>query len=63
MTYHRKLNYAKEKGTLLQKHDIELFEKTFRNHNAETIKSKRETRGIFTDSKKPFPWSPSYPPR
>ena len=53
----------KEKAALLQKHDSELFGKKFRNHTAGTIKSKRETRETFTDSKKPFPWSPSYPPR
>ena len=77
ITYHRRLNVLgcimnsqyqvktmlKEKAALLQKHDSELFGKKFRNHIADTIKSKRETREIFTDSKKPFPWSPSYPPR
>ena len=39
----------KEEAALLQKHDIELFGKKFRNHIADTIKSKRETREIFTD--------------
>ena len=77
ITYHRRLNVLecimnsqyqvktmlKEKAALLQKHDRELFGKKFRNHIADTIKSKRETREIFTESKKPFPWSPSYPPR
>ena len=77
ITYHRRLNVLgcimnsqyqvktmlKEKAALLQKHDSELFGKKFRNHIADTIKSKRETREILTDSKKPFPWSPSYPPR
>ena len=48
----------KEKAALLQKHDIELFGKKFRNHIADTIKSKRETREIFTDSKNPFLKSP-----
>ena len=52
----------KEKAAFLQKHGSELFGKKFRNHNADTVKSKRETE-IFTDSKKSFPWSPSYPPR
>ena len=52
-----------EKAALLQKHDAEFFGKKVRNHNADTIKSKRETREIFTDSKKPFPWSPPYPSR
>ena len=47
----------KEKAALLQKHDNELFGKKFRNHIADTIKSKRETREIFTESKKRFPWS------
>ena len=42
----------KEKAALLQKHDTELFGKKFRNHIADTIKSKRETREILTDSKK-----------
>ena len=51
----------KEKAALLQKHDSELFGKKFRNHIADTIKSKRETREIFTESRKPFPWSSSYP--
>ena len=77
ITYHRRLNVLgyimnsqyqvktmlKEKAALLQKHDSELFGKKFRNHIADTIKSKRETREIFTESKKRFPWSPSYPPR
>ena len=77
ITYHRRLNVLrcimnsqyqvktmlKEKTALLQKHGSELFGKKFRNHIADTMKSKRETREIFTDSKKPFPWSPSYPPR
>ena len=53
----------KEKTALLQKHDSELFGKKFKNHIADTIKSKRETREIFTDSKKPLPRSPLYPPR
>ena len=53
----------KEKIALLQKPDGKLFEKKFRNHIADTIKSKRKTREIFTDSKKLFSWSPSYPPR
>ena len=76
ITYHRRLNVLgcimnlqyqvkimlKEKAALLQKHDSELFGKKFRNHIANTIKSKRETREIFTNSKKSFPWNPSYPP-
>ena len=47
----------KEKAALLQKHDSELFGIKFRNHIADTIKSKRETRKIFTDSKNPPSWS------
>ena len=77
ITYHRRLNVLeytmnsqyqvktmlKEKAALLQKHDSKLFGKKFRNLIADTIKSKRETREIVTDSKKSFPWSSSYPPR
>ena len=69
--YHRRLNVLggiinsqyqvksmlKEKAALLQKHDSELFGIKFRNHIADTIKSKRETRKIFTDSKNPPSWS------
>ena len=53
----------KEKAVFSQKYDSELFVKKFRNHIADAMKSKRETREIFTDSKKLFPWSSSYPPR
>ena len=53
----------KEKAALLQKCDSELLEKKITNHIADTIISGRKPRKIFTDSKKPFPWSPSYPPR
>ena len=77
ITYHRKLNVLgcimnspyqvktilKEKAALLQKYDSKLLEKKITNHMADTIKSGRKPRKIFTDSKKPFPWSPSYPPR
>ena len=42
----------KEKVALLQKHESELFGKKFRNHITDTMKSKREAREIFTDSKK-----------
>ena len=55
ITYHRRLNVLgsvmnsqyqvksmlKEKASLLQKHDEYLFGKKFRNHNADTIKSKK----------------------
>ena len=60
---HQRKTMLKEKATPLQNDDSELFGKKFRNHTADTIKSKTETREIFTDSKKPFLWSPSYPPR
>ena len=53
----------KETAALLQKHDTEMSGKKLRNHIADTIKSKREAREIFTDSKQPYPWRPSYPPR
>ena len=63
ITYHRRLNVLgcimnslyqvktmlKEKAALLQKHDSEMFGKKFRNHIADTTKSKRETREIFTE--------------
>ena len=77
ITNHRRLNVLgcimnlqyqvktvlKEKVALLQKHDSELFGKKFRDHHADTIKSKRETNEISADSKKLFPWISSYPPR
>ena len=53
----------KEKATLLQKQDSELFGKKFRDHIADTAKSKGEAREIFTCSIKPFPRSPSDLPR
>ena len=57
-------NYAKRKSsTLTEKYDSELFGKKFRNHIADTIKSKRETRETFTDSEKSFPCGPEYPLR
>ena len=52
-----------KKTVLLEKHDSELLRKKFRNHIADTIKSKKDTKVFFTDSKKSFPWSPSYLPR
>ena len=75
ITYHRRLNVLgcimnsqyqvktmlKEKEGLLQKHDSEFFEKKFRNHIADTIKSKRETREIFIDSKKALSVEPLIP--
>ena len=53
----------KEKASLLQKHDEYLFGKTFSNHIADTIKSKKQTKEIFIEHKKPFSFSPSHPMR
>ena len=77
ITYHRRLNVLgsvmnsqyqvksmlKEKASLLQKHDEYLFGKKFRNHIADTIKSKKQTKEIFIEHKKPFSFSPSHAPR
>ena len=52
----------KEKAVLLQKHDSKQFAKKIGIID-NTIKSKRETREIFTGSQKPFPQIPSYPSR
>ena len=52
----------KEKASLLQKHDEHLFGKKFRNHIADTIKSKKQTNEIFVEHKKPFSFSPSHAP-
>ena len=48
----------KEKVSLLQKHDEYLFGKKLRNHIADTIKSKKQTKEIFVEPKKPFLFSP-----
>ena len=72
ITYHRRLNVLgsvmnsqyqvksmlKEKPSLLQKHD-QYLKKKFRNHIADTIKSKKQTKEIFMERKKPFSFSPS----
>ena len=77
ITYHKRLNVLgsvmnsqnqlkstlKEKTSLLQKHDEYLFGKKFRNHIADTIKSKKQTNEIFIERKKPFSFSPSHAPR
>ena len=77
ITYHRRLNVLgsvmnsqyqvksmlKEKASLLQKHEEYLFGKKFRNHIADTIKSKKQTKEIFIEHKKPFSFSPSHAPR
>ena len=77
ITYHRRLNVLrsvmnsqyqvklmlKEKVSLLQKHDEYLFGKKLRNHIADTIKSKKQTKEIFVKPKKPFLFSPSHAPR
>ena len=44
----------KEKASLLQKHDEYLFGKKFRNHVADTIKSKKQTKEFLIEHKKPF---------
>ena len=41
----------KEKALLLQKHDQHLFGKKFSNHIADKIKSKKQTKDIFTEHK------------
>ena len=75
--YHRRLNVLgsvmnsqyqvksmlKEKASLLQKHDEYLFRKKLRNHIADTIKSKKQTKEIFIKHKNPFSFSPSHVPR
>ena len=77
ITYHRRLNVLgsvmnsqyqvksmlKEKALLLQKHDEYIYGKKFRNHIADTIKSKKQTKEIFIEHKKPFSFSPSHAPR
>ena len=52
-----------KKASLLQKHEEYLLGKKFRNHIADTIKSKRQTKEIFIKNKKPFSFSPSHSPR
>ena len=39
----------KEKGSLLQKHDEYVFGKKYWIHNADTIKSKKQTKEIFIE--------------
>ena len=72
ITYHRRLNVLgsvmnsqyqvksmlKEKASLLQKHDEYLFGEKFRNHIADSIKSKKQTKEIFIEHEKPFSFSP-----
>ena len=53
----------KEMASLLQKHDEHLFQKKVRNHTADPIKSNIQTRDIFTEHKKPFPFSLSHATR
>ena len=50
----------KEKASLLQKHDEYLFLKKLRKHIADNIKSKKQTKEIFIEHKKPFSFSPSH---
>ena len=47
----------KEKASFLQKHDSELFGKKFRNHNADTVKS-REKQKYSQIQKNPFRGAP-----
>ena len=49
----------KEIAAFLHKHDGQLFGKTFRNDIANTIKSNRKIRKIFTDSKNTFYGAPN----
>ena len=77
ITYHRRLNVLgsvmnsqyqvksmlKGKTSLLQKHDEYLFGKKFRNHIADSIKSKKQTKETFIEHKKPFSFSPSHATR
>ena len=77
MTYHRRYNVLlsimntppevksvlKEKASLLQKHDSNLFRKKFRAHITETVKARNKTREVFSEvssKKKPFSKSPSH---
>ena len=48
----------KEKITILEK-PADIFSKKFRNHIVDTIKSKKQTKEIFTEHKKPFLFHPS----
>ena len=77
ITHHRTLNVLgsvmnsqyqvksmfKEKASLLQKQDEHLFGKKVRNHIADIIKSKKQTKEIFIEHKKLFSFSPSHAPR
>ena len=53
----------KGKASLLLKHDDYIFAKTFRNHITGTIKSKKQTKDIFIEHKKPFSFGPSHAPK
>ena len=53
----------KEKASFLQKHNGYLFGKKFKNHIADTIKSKKQTKQIFIEHKKPLSFRPSHAPR
>ena len=81
MTYHRRYNILlnimnspsdvktmlREKATLLEKHDKDLFGKKFRNHITETVKSRNKTREVLNSlsdaKKKPFSKGPSHSQR
>ena len=53
----------KERASLLQKYDEYLFGKKFRNHIADNIKSKKQTKEIFIEYKNPFSFSPPHAPK
>ena len=53
----------KVKASLLQKYEEYLFGKKFRNHTADNLKSKKQTKEIFIEHKNPFSFRPSHAPR
>ena len=68
ITYHRRLNVlgsvmnSQYQVKSMQRHDEYLFTKTFRNHIADIIKSKKQTKKNFIEIKL-FSFSPSHAPR
>lgn len=58
-------DYSKrERTSRLKRHHGDLLGKYFRNRITEAIKSKKQTKEIFTEHNiKPFPWNPSHAPR
>ena len=56
-------NMLKNKVELLQTNDENLFGKEFSDHLTESVKSKKSSKEVFLkldDSKKPFPFDPSF---